>query len=63
MLLDVLLLVKSLFCPTKRSPNGFFDFEASIPLKLDTFFLWREGGFEGGVSKVCGWRDLNQGRV
>ena len=31
MILDVQPLVKSLFCPTKRSPNGFFDSEASIP--------------------------------
>ena len=31
MILDVQPLVKSLFCPIERSPNGFFDFEASIP--------------------------------
>ena len=31
MVLDVQPLVKSLFCPTKQSPNGFFDFETSIP--------------------------------
>ena len=31
MLFDVQPLVKSLFCPMKRSPNGFFDSEASIP--------------------------------
>ena len=30
MILDVKPLVKSLFCPTKQSPNGFFYFEASM---------------------------------
>ena len=38
MILDVQPSAKSFFCPIKRSPNGFFDFEASIPLKLDTTF-------------------------
>ena len=38
MILDVYPLIKSLFCLTKRSPNGFFDFEASIPLKLNVTF-------------------------
>ena len=45
MILDVQRLVKSLFCPPTQSANGFFDFEVSIPLKLDTFF------FGGGVEK------------
>ena len=31
MIFDVQPLVKSLFCPIKRSPNGFFDSEACIP--------------------------------
>ena len=31
MIFDVQSLVKSLFCPIRRSPNGFFDSEASIP--------------------------------
>ena len=31
MILDVQPLVKSSFCPIKRSPNGFLDSEASIP--------------------------------
>ena len=31
MIFDVQPLVKSLFCPIRPSPNGFFDFEASIP--------------------------------
>ena len=31
MVLDVQPLVKSLFCPIRASPNGFFDFEASTP--------------------------------
>ena len=31
MILDVHPLVKSLFCPIRPSPNGFFDFEASTP--------------------------------
>ena len=43
MILDVQPLVKSLFCPIKRSPSGFFDSEASIPLKLDITF-WGGGG-------------------
>ena len=30
MIFDVQPLVKSLFCPIRQSPNGFFDFEASI---------------------------------
>ena len=30
-ILDVQPLVKSLFCPIRASPNGFFDSEASIP--------------------------------
>ena len=30
MILDVQPLVKSLFCPIRPSPNGFFDSEASI---------------------------------
>ena len=29
MILDVQPLVKSLFCPIRATPNGFFDFEAS----------------------------------
>ena len=45
MILDVQPLVKSLFCLTKQTPNGFFDFEA-IPLKLDTIFF---GGGDGGA--------------
>ena len=45
MILDDQPLVKSLFCLTKQSPNEFFDFEASIPLKLDIIFL---GGGVGG---------------
>ena len=31
MILDVQPLVKSLFCPIRPSPNGFFDSEAPIP--------------------------------
>ena len=31
MILDVQPLVKSLFCPIRPSPNGFFDSEASTP--------------------------------
>ena len=31
MILDVQPLVKSLFCPIRASPNGFFDSEASTP--------------------------------
>ena len=31
MIFDVQPLVKSLFCPVRPSPNGFFDSEASIP--------------------------------
>ena len=31
MIFDVQPLVKSLFCPIRQSPNGFFDSEASIP--------------------------------
>ena len=31
MIFDVQPLVKSLFCPVRPSPNGFFDFEASTP--------------------------------
>ena len=31
MILDVQPLIKSLFCPIRPSPNGFFDSEASIP--------------------------------
>ena len=31
MILDDQPLVKSLFCPIRASPNGFFDFEASTP--------------------------------
>ena len=31
MIFDVQPLVESLFCPITQSPNGFFDFEASIP--------------------------------
>ena len=45
MILDVQPLVKSLFCPIRPSPNGFFDFEA-ISLKLDT----RGGG--GGRQQI-----------
>ena len=61
MILDVQPLVESLFCPTKQSPNGFFDFEASIPMKLDALFLgWGVFG-GGGGSKVCGWKGLNHG--
>ena len=47
MILDVQPLVKSLFCPTKQSPTGFFDFETSDTLKLDTILgggLWGGGG-------------------
>ena len=31
MILDLQPLVKSLFCPIRPSPNGFFDSEASTP--------------------------------
>ena len=31
MILDVQPVVKSLFCPIRPSPNGFFDSEASTP--------------------------------
>ena len=31
MIFDVQPLVKSLCCPIRPSPNGFFDSEASIP--------------------------------
>ena len=31
MILDVQPFVKSLFCPIRPSPNGFFDSEASVP--------------------------------
>ena len=64
MILDVQPLVKSLFWPTKQSPNGFFGVEASIPLKLDSIFfaggggvksLWLEG-FEPGSSVKEGSR-------
>ena len=58
MILDVQPFVKSLICPTKQSPNGFCDFETSIPLKLDTTFLgeginslWLEG-FEPRSSMI-----------
>ena len=44
MILDAQPLVKSLSCPTKPSPNGFLDFEASIPLKLDDIFEGDGGG-------------------
>ena len=47
MILDVQPLVRSLFCPTKQSPNGFFDFGASIPVKLDNIF--KGGGVVGGA--------------
>ena len=65
MTFDVQPLVKSLFCPTKQSPNGFFVLEASKPLKMDTIFregvvggvksLWLEG-FEPGSSIKKGLR-------
>ena len=38
MILDVQPLVKSLFCPIRASPNGFFDFEASTPLNWISLF-------------------------
>ena len=68
MILDVQPLVKSFFCPIRRSPNGFFDSEASIPLKMDITFLVGWGGDEGGGgvwggSKVCAQKDLNQGQI
>ena len=31
MIFDVQPLVKSIFCPIRQSPNGFFDSEASVP--------------------------------
>ena len=62
MILDVQPLVKSLFCPIRRFPNGFFDSEASIPLKLDITF-WGGVGRRGGGSKVCAQKDLNQGQI
>ena len=31
MIFDVQPVVKSLFCPIRQSPNGFFDSEPSIP--------------------------------
>ena len=60
MLLDVQPLVKSLFCATKQSPNGFFDFEASIPLKLD-FLLG--GEVCGGVGVGGGEFELRRIRT
>ena len=46
MILDVQPLVKSLFCPIRPSPNGFFDSEASP--KTGYYFFERGGG--GGVN-------------
>ena len=51
MILDVQPLVKSFFCPIRRFPNGFFDSEASIPLKLDNTFLRGGVGGMGGGQK------------
>ena len=48
MIFDVQPLVKSLFCPIRQSPIGFFDFEASIPENWISLF---RGGGAGGV----GW--------
>ena len=53
MILDIQPLVKSLFCPRKRSPNGFFDSEASET----GYHFW------GGGSKVCAQKELNGGQV
>ena len=48
MILDVQPLVKSLFCPIRQSPNGFFDSEASIPQN------WISPFFDGGrVKSLC----------
>ena len=46
MIFDVQPLVKSLFCPMRQSPNGFFDSDCLYPLKLDITFL--RGGMGGG---------------
>ena len=51
MILDVQPLIKSLFCPIRPSPNGFFDSEASIPW-ISLFWGVGEGGCLGGGSKV-----------
>ena len=46
MIFDVEPLVKSLFCPIRPSPNGFFDSEAFIPCNWISLF----GGGGGGKS-------------
>ena len=58
MILDVQPLVKSLFCPIRASPNGFFDFEASTPLNLDITFLRGGGG-----SKVFAQKATSSGEA
>ena len=63
MIFDVQPLVKSLFCPIRQSPNGFFDSEASIPLNWILFFL-RGGGGGGGVgSKVFDQKASSSGEA
>ena len=56
-MLEVSPLVPSLFCLTKRFLNGFFDFEASNPPKVNVTFgegvvkSLRLEGFEPGLSE------------
>ena len=51
---------RSLFCPTKQSPDGCFDFEVSVPSKLDNQ-LSGGGGRDGGGGGKLGQKDLNKG--
>ena len=47
MILDVQLLVKSLFCPIKRSPNGFFFILRPLSPETGYHCFW------GGVKSLC----------
>ena len=60
MMFGVQPFVKSLFCPIRQSPNGFFDSKASIPQKHVTFLTGGGGGWAGGGgSKVFAQKVAN----
>ena len=53
MILDVQPLVKSLFCPIRPSPNGFFDSEASIPRTRRIIRHARDYAPRGDTAATC----------
>ena len=60
---DAQPLVKSLLCPIRQSPNGFFDSDASIPSNWISIFRGGGGGVKSLYSTACAQKGLNEGQI